>query len=117
MGATASAVRYVASRLATATVEPVCDPVLDQPYLPTPSATELEAAGAVFDDQARRAERACTESRCQAAIGWRSVFGGNAKLDNVFPMPDGCRGTGAAMGAAAANLASGGTAERSFGAG
>jgi len=56
------------------------------------------------------------ETRCQAAIGWRSVCGSNAKLDNVFPMPEGCRGTGTAMGAATSNLASGGTAERSFGA-
>ena len=114
---TASALRYIASRLATAAVDPVCDPVLQQPYLPAPSAAELGAARAVFDDQARRAERACADTRCQAAITWRSVFGSNAKLDNVFPMPDGCRGTGAVMGAAAANLASGGTAERSFGAG
>ncbi|HEX2039871.1 MAG TPA: hypothetical protein VHF47_09095 [Acidimicrobiales bacterium] len=113
---TASALRYIASRLATATVDPVCDPVLVQPYLPAPSAIELEAARAVFDDQARRAERACSESRCQAAIGWRAVFGGNAKWDQVFPLPDGCRGSGAAMGAATANLASGGTSERSFGA-
>jgi hypothetical protein len=114
---TASALRYVASRLATAAVDRVCDPVLQRPYLPAPSATELEAARAVFDDQARRARRACAETRCQAAIGWRAVFGSNAKLTDVFPMPDGCRGTGAAMGAATANLASGGTAERSFGAG
>ena len=114
---TASALRYIASRLAAAAVDPVCDPVLHQPYLPAPSAAELDAARAVFDGEARRAARACSEARCQAAIGWRSVFGGNAKLDNVFPMPDGCRGTGAAMGATAANLASGGTAERSFGAG
>jgi hypothetical protein len=102
---TASALRYIASRLATAAANPVCDPVLDQPFSPAPSATEVEAA------------RACAETRCQAAIGWRSVFGDNAKLHNVFPMPEGCRGTGAAMGAASANLASGGTGERSFGAG
>ena len=113
---TASALRYIASRLAVAANDPVCDPVLQEQYTPMPPPGDLEIARAVFEEQARRAERACQESRCQAAIEWRAIFGGNEKLPNVFPLPAGCRGTGAVMGAAAANLATGGTSERSFGA-
>jgi hypothetical protein len=112
---TASALRYIAGRLSTAESDPVGDPVLQEPYAPAPSSAELEIARAVFDREARRAELACANGRCQAAIDWREVFGGNKKLVHVFPLPEGCRGTGAAMGLAGANVASGGTAERSFG--
>lgn len=114
---TASALSYVARRLATADVDPVCDPVLAEAYAPPPSAGELATSRAVFDEQAQRAQRAITaDSRCQAAIEWRATFGGNQAHDNVFPLPPGCRGTGAAMGGAAvANLATGGTHEKSFG--
>jgi hypothetical protein len=52
---TASALRYIASRLSTVGTDPVCDPVLQQPYMPEPSASDIEAARAVFDEQARRA--------------------------------------------------------------
>jgi len=113
---TASALSYIAGRLQTAESDPVCDPVLGEPYQPAPSAADLNAARAVFEGQAGRARRAVAESRCQAALEWRTVMGGNAAYDKVFPVPDGCRGTGELMGgAAAANLASGGTRERSFG--
>jgi hypothetical protein len=70
----------------------------------------------VFDTLARGAARAVSAStRCQAAIEWRQIFGGNGQWDHVFPLPPGCRGTGTTMGAAVANIAVGGTAERSFG--
>lgn len=113
---TASALAYVLERLCNIGVRPVCDPVLDEEYQPAPPADDLAASIAALDDVARAAQRAVrATSRCQAAIEWRKVFGGNQRRDQVFPLPPGCRGTGAAMGVATANLASGGTAERSFG--
>lgn len=114
---TASALAYISTRLDTIGQRPVCDPVLHEEYQPAPSAGDLTACASAFDDVARAAQRALlATSRCQAAIEWRRVFGGNGERDHVFPLPPGCRGTGvAAMGAAAANIAVGGTAERSFG--
>lgn len=113
---TASALTYISSRLHSLDQHPVCDPVLRQPYEPAPPVSDLSAATSAFDDAARAAQRAVRSStRCQAAIEWRHVFGGNGQHEQVFPLPPGCRGTGATMGAAAANIAAGGTAERSFG--
>lgn len=114
---TASALRFIATRLTTVSVDPVRDPILGVPYTPQPSATDLATAQAVFQEQARRAQRAvAADSRCQAAIEWRSILGGNGRDTDVFWLPPGCRGDGLAIGgAAAANIASGGTRERSFG--
>jgi hypothetical protein len=114
---TVSALTYIARRLASADADPVRDPVLDEPYEPAPSAAGLATARAAFDELEQRARRAAaSDSRCQAALDWRAVFGANQKYDHVFPLPPGCRGTGTAMGvAAAANLATGGTREKSFG--
>lgn len=113
---TASALAYLADRLRTVSGRPACDPVLRIPYHPVPAASDLAVATATFDDLAQRAQRAVrATSRCQAAIEWRHVFGANQRSENVFPLPPGCRGTGTAMGAAGANIAIGGTAERSFG--
>jgi hypothetical protein len=113
----ASALSFIVSRLGTVRSQPVCDPVLHEPYIPAPEPTELAAARSLFESSARRARRAVTTSEpCQAALEWRQVFGGNAQAEHVFPLPPGCRGTGAAMGAAAANLSSGGTGEKGFGA-
>ncbi|MDP9333261.1 MAG: hypothetical protein M3Q30_08145 [Actinomycetota bacterium] len=111
-----SALSFLARRVATASSQPVCDPILAEPYAPAPSTAELGVVRAAFGELAGWADRAVTSnSRCQAAIEWRRVFGGNDKYSNVFWLPAGCRGTGAAMGAAAANVSSGGTAEKSFG--
>lgn len=112
---TASALGYIEERLRTVDSAPVCDPVLHEPYNPVPSQQEILSALSRFEELARRARRATTDSRCQAAIEWRYVFGSNHRWDPVFPLPDGCRGSGAAMGAAAANVSTGGTEERSFG--
>lgn len=112
---TSSALSYISGRLSDANARPVCDPILNSPYDPAPTAGELNEAGKVFDELARRARFALIADRCQAAIEWRYVFGGNGKLDRVFPLPAGCRSTGVEMGAAAANVATGGTGERSFG--
>ncbi len=113
---TASALEYIVTRLRSLAVRPVVDPVLRQEYAPAPPADDLAIALARLEDVSRRANSAvAASSRCQAAIQWRSVFGANPRHDHVFPLPPGCRGTGTAMGAAAANVAVGGTAERSFG--
>jgi hypothetical protein len=114
---TASALAYISTRLHTIGERPVCDPGLHEEYQPAPAAGDLAASTTAFDDVARAAQRAVrATSRCQAAIEWRQVFGGNERHEQVFPLPPGCRGTGAMMGAAAANIAAGGSAERSFGA-
>lgn len=113
---TASALAYISTRLHTIGERSVCDPVLQEEYQPATAAADLASSTAAFDDVARAAQRAVrARTRCQAAIEWRQVFGGNEQRDHVFPLPPGCRGTGAPMGAAAANIAAGGTAERSFG--
>lgn len=113
---TASALAYIARRLHTIGERPVCDPVLHEEYQPAPVADDLTTSVTAFNEVGRAAERAIRAgTRCQAAVEWRQVFGGNVERDDVFPLPPGCRGSGAAMGAAAANLAAGGTAERSFG--
>lgn len=112
---TSSALSYVASRLNAADAQPVSDPVLSDPYAPPPSASELSHARDLFNELAQRSRRALTADRCQAAIEWRYVFGGNRQSDHVFPLPDGCRSSGVAMGAATENVASGGTEERGFG--
>ena len=113
---TASALAYVAGRLGTFAAQPVCDPVLGQAYRPAPQQADLRRASSKFEDLARRAQRAvATTDRCQAAIEWRQVLGRNGAHGEVFRLPPGCRGTGVAMGAAAVNVSSGGTQERSFG--
>lgn len=115
---TSSALSYVSGRLGTALAQPVCDPVLGQPYAPTPDSAALAASRSVFDSLAGKAAYAVsTHDRCQAAIEWRNIFGTNRGGRSVFRLPDGCRGSGVAQGAAAANLSSGGTEERSFGRG
>ncbi len=112
----ASALSYVAGRLGTVGTHPVCDPVLGKAYRPAPQDVDLHRARSRFEDLARRAQRAVvTTDRCQAAIEWRQIFGRNGAHGEVFQLPRGCRGTGVAMGAAAVNVSSGGTQERSFG--
>ena len=114
---TACALAYVAARLQETDSRQVCDPVLEQPYNPPPPPADVGRAADVFQQLARRARHAVTtDRRCQAAIEWRHVFGGNQRMDHVFPLPAGCREGGQAMGAAAANVAVGGTSEKSFGA-
>ncbi len=113
---TCSTLAYIAQRLQACVTTPVCDPVLGQPYQPIPPTGDLATCRALFEDLAAKAEFATTtHDRCQAAITWRHIFGGNARHPRVFFLPPGCRGSGAAQGAAATNVSSGGTEERSFG--
>lgn len=113
---TASALTFLADRFGRTDRDPVCDPVLLEPYQPAPSHAQLSEICTTLDRLARSSRRAVTtQHRCQAAIEWRQILGRNERVEDVFPLPPGCRSDGAAMGATAANLATGGTAERSFG--
>ena len=113
---TSSALSFVAARLASALANPVCDPILREPYAPAPDPASLESSRVMFTDLAAKATFAVTAyDRCQAAITWRQILGTNRGGRNVFPLPDGCRSSGVAQGAVAANISSGGTEERSFG--
>ena len=113
---TTSALSYVADRLGTVAIRRVCDPVLGAEYRPSPQSADIHRASARLEELARRARWAVTTTdRCQAAIEWRNIFGGNGRYDELFQLPPVCRGTGVAMGAAAVNVSSGGTEERSFG--
>lgn len=116
---TASAARYVADRLGSATSDPVCDPALGQPYEPLPSTQETRDAQDGFrrcaDDAASAAS---ASSRCEAARPWRRVLGANGfeGHDSVFPLPPGCRDDGTEIGAAvSANPLTGGSRARGFG--
>jgi hypothetical protein len=104
---TCSALQFIATRLMTADVDQIGDPILGVPYSPAPSAGDLAAVQPVFQDQARRAQRALNaDTPCQAAIEWRAILGGNGKHADVFRLPPGCRGNGApAGGATVENLA------------
>ncbi len=120
-GVTASALQYIIRRLDTAATDPVRDPVLQQAYMPLPDEAALAFVRDRLNAVARRAQRALVaDSRCQAAIEWQGAFGANAKFDQVFRLPNGCRGDGTERGvvaaaAAGATVATGGTSERSFG--
>ncbi len=113
---TSSALSYVAARLGTVRFNPVCDPVLSEPYAPAPDPAAMETSRILFTDLAAKATFAVsTHDRCQAAITWRQILGTNRGGREVFSLPEGCRGSGVAQGAVAANTSSGGTEERSFG--
>lgn len=120
---TKSAIDYIHGRLVNLADDPVLDPILDQPYLPSPSATDLSIATDKWRDIARQANRAVLSTdRCTAALAWQQVFSVNDRSDPlpVFPTPDGCTGRGTPYGAASAgvgaNAARGGDEERGFGA-
>ena len=120
---TKSAIDYIYGRLVNLADDPVLDPILGQPYLPSPSAADVSVATDKWRDIARHASRAVLSTdRCTAALAWQQVFGVNGRSDPlpVFPTPDGCTGGGTPYGAAGggvgANAARGGDEERGFGA-
>lgn len=86
---TASALAFIARRLRLAVTQPVCDPVLLQPYAPAPTADQLAAAAGTFEVLASRGQEALSQEKCPAAATWRGVFGSNSK-GAVFPLPSGC---------------------------
>ncbi len=95
---TASTLRYIADRLLTVNAPPLCDPVLDQPYRPTPEPGSITHAAEVFAGLASDAERALTADQCPAAATWRIIFGPNSKVNGpVFELPTGCRSDGTVM--------------------
>lgn len=95
---TASTLRYVADRLPTVGVTPLCDPALEQPYNPHPDPSAIAHAAAVFARLASDAEDALTSERCPAAARWRQIFGANTKANGpVFQLPAGCQSDGTVM--------------------
>lgn len=113
---TTAAFEYLNARMATLDTSPVCDPVLGKPYAPLPSAEDRTSATAAVREALRSARRAVNATdRCTAALAWRSVFGGNGRREHVFPMPNGCDGSGTAYGAASAVAAGLGSTSQSFG--
>lgn len=73
--------------------EPLIDPVLDQPYAPTPDPKDRAAAASQFAALAGNAHRALTLAQCPAAVIWREILGHNDR-GPVFPLPPGCDGDG-----------------------
>lgn len=120
---TKAAIDYVWERLTELDSDPVLDPVLREPYSPSPSAGDLATAVGKWREIARRANTAViARDRCTAANAWQFVFGKSERTSPlpVFPTPPGCTGTGNPYGAAAggvgANAAREGREERGFGA-
>jgi len=114
---TASALAYVAARLPTITVRPVCDPAMGQAYAPAPEPAALAQAALSFGGFAADAQRALTLDACPAAALWRRVFGENTHANGpVFPLPKNCREDGTIMPATvAANPLRGTNEARGFG--
>lgn len=112
---TASALRFVARRLSTAQLSPLCDPILNKPYSPSPRPDALAHAADVFARLASQATIALEQQMCPAAATWRSVFGANAK-GPVFPLPPGCRSDGTILvPSGASNPLQGSDEARGFG--
>jgi hypothetical protein len=116
---TASALTFLATRISDAGTNPVCDPALERPYLPTPNAADLERAASKFEELATLANAALRDDKCPAAAKWRAIFGGNGNGDEaVFPLPAGCRADGGVMiPAVAPNVLDGSDEARGFGVG
>jgi len=92
---TASALGYIAARLRTVGSSPVCDPVLDQPYRPSPEPAAISHAADVFAQVAAKAKSALHADLCAAAAAWREIFGTNTHTNGpVFPLPPNCRADG-----------------------
>ena len=100
----ARTLRAVAHRFASAVYEPLMDPGLGTPVDPPLDAAQWQYAGSTFQGLADLADAALNSDRCNAALKWRRILGKNDRGD-VFPLPPGCSGTGAAIGAAGAGLA------------
>lgn len=94
----ASTLRYVADRLSTVAISPVCDPALATPFAPTPDPSDIGRAHQTFTSLALEAERAVVDELCPAAAAWRRILGENTKPDGVstpiFDLPSGCRADG-----------------------
>lgn len=86
---TATTLSAIARRLSSAIANPLCDPVLDRPYLPAPDAAALSRAATVFGQLAQQANAALPLEPCPASATWRRIFGANGK-GFVFPLPPNC---------------------------
>lgn len=90
---TATTLSSVARRLSRAVSDPLCDPVLERPYLPAPDPAALSHAAGVFAQLAQRANAALSMDLCQGSANWRWIFGSNGK-GPVFPLPSNCNEDG-----------------------
>lgn len=110
------AMASIADRLDQVGSDPVCDPVLDRPFQPTPDPQQLADAAAVFDRLASEARAALSVSdKCEAAAAWRRIFGERPDGTAVFPLPAGCREDGGVMPPLLANPLRGSDEPRGFG--
>lgn len=66
---TASALQYIADRLARAKNDPVCDPALDEPYRPAPDGDQLAAARSAFGRCAHDAAQAGLRAAAARPLG------------------------------------------------
>lgn len=95
---TSSALSYVAARLTTVFMTPLCDPALKQQYQPTPDPAAINQAAIAFAQLARDATTALHTDVCPAAAAWRRIFGDNGQANGaVFPLPTNCRADGSMM--------------------
>lgn len=90
---TATTLSAIARRLSVAVANPLCDPVLKRPYLPTPDPSALAHAAGVFGQLAQQANEALSMEPCPASAIWRRTFGANGK-GFVFPLPPNCNEDG-----------------------
>jgi hypothetical protein len=93
-----STLSYIAARLPTVGLNPLCDPALDKPYAPTPDAIDIAMAASVFSNLAAKALTAVGAEKCVAAAIWREIFGTNTNVNGpVFELPSGCTADGGVM--------------------
>lgn len=105
---------YEVSRIfLTAADDGLLDPILRTPLKPALETSDWLHASRTFGTLAAEAEGALRATPCEAARTWRHILGTNDR-GQVFPLPDGCSGTGAPMPAVAAVSANGPTRARGF---
>lgn len=105
---------YEISRIfLTAADDGLLDPILRTLLKPALETSVWLHASRTFGTLAADAEIALRATPCEAAKTWRHIFGTNDR-GQVFPLPDGCSGTGTPMPAVAAVSANGPTRARGF---
>ena len=85
----ANTLGFLAQELAAAPTRPILDPALETPYSPAPTSAEFQAAAALFERLAVKADEALQAKRCPAAVLWREILGSNGR-GSCLPLPPGC---------------------------
>jgi hypothetical protein len=85
----AEVLESISHRLDAASDDPLMDPVLNRPFEPRPTLTELQAAATKFHELAQMAQTALAQERCPAAALWRRILGKNSR-GWCFTLPEGC---------------------------